>query len=166
MNRFLILGHHARHTTGRVPLAHRAVDERQSVKYIKTSKPLGHYFFSIRKGIPKMNTTLDQIHHLAIQVNDIAASVKWYTDNFKCTVAYEDDTWALLDFSNISLALIANRKHPYHFAITRDDLSPYGEPSPHRDGTTSVYIKDIDGNNVEMIKIPEGYLEDAPKSGA
>ena len=102
-----------------------------------------------------MNNTLDTLHHTAIQVKDIAKSVSWYTERFQCEIEYQDESWALLKFANTSLALVLPEQHPYHFAILTDDLSPFGEAVPHRDGTSSVYIKDIDGNNVEMLKLPE-----------
>lgn len=60
----------------------------------------------------------------------------------------------MLKFANTSLALVLPEQHPYHFAIITDDLSPYGEAVLHRDGTASVYIKDADGNNVEMLTLP------------
>ncbi len=102
-----------------------------------------------------MDKILDTIHHTAIQVQNIAQSVSWYTDRFSCEVEYQDDSWAILKFANTSLALVLPEQHPYHFAIVADDLTPYGEAKPHRDGTSSVYIKDNDGNNVEMLKLQD-----------
>ena len=101
-----------------------------------------------------MKKTLDHIHHLAIQVKDIDKAVSWYREHFACEISYQDDTWALLQFDNISLALVLPEQHPYHFAVSRDDITSYGEPEPHRDGTSSVYIQDMDGNHVEMLKLP------------
>ena len=97
---------------------------------------------------------LDDIHHTAIQVKNIANSVSWYTENFKCEIEYQDESWALLRFANTSLALVLPEQHPYHFAVVTENLEPYGEATPHRDGTASVYIKDLDGNNVEMLTLP------------
>ena len=102
-----------------------------------------------------MNKELDSIHHTAIQVKDIAAAVSWYTERFSCEIEYQDESWAMLKFSNTSIALVLPDQHPYHFAIISDNLSPYGKAVPHRDGTSSVYIRDEDGNHVEMIKLPE-----------
>jgi len=102
-----------------------------------------------------MPKTLDHIHHVAIQVKDIEESLNWYTSNFSCEVAYRDESWALLKFKNISLALVLPHQHPPHFAITKDDVKPYGVPVPHRDGTSSVYIQDPSGNNVEMLKLAD-----------
>ena len=98
---------------------------------------------------------LDTLHHTAIQVRDVAEAVDWYTSQFSCKVDYQDDTWAMIRFANVSLALVVPHQHPYHFAIVTDDLSPYGDAKPHRDGTSSVYIKDPSGNHVEMLKLAE-----------
>ena len=101
-----------------------------------------------------MTKRLDRIHHTAIQVKDIATAVSWYTKRFTCEIEYQDESWAMLKFANTSLALVRPEQHPYHFAIVTDDLSSYGEAIPHRDGTASVYIKDADANNVEMLTLP------------
>jgi len=102
-----------------------------------------------------MTKPLDTIHHTAIQVRDIAASVAWYSQHYACAVDYQDDSWALLRFANTSIALVMPEQHPYHFAIVTDDAGRYGDPVPHRDGTSSVYIKDPDGNTVEMLTLAE-----------
>ena len=49
---------------------------------------------------------MDKIHHIAIQVENIARSVEWYKKNFKVEVSYQDETWAMIDFENTSLALV------------------------------------------------------------
>lgn len=100
-----------------------------------------------------MTNKMDEIHHIAIEVNDIQRSLDWYTENFLCEISYQDDTWALLRFENISLALVLPNEHPNHFAITRDEIAQFGKPTPHRDGTSSVYIPDPDGNVIEMLKL-------------
>ena len=98
---------------------------------------------------------MDKIHHIAIQVEDISKSVEWYKKNFEVEVSYQDETWAMIDFENTSLALVMPEEHPFHFAIESEEAENYGELTKHRDGTASVYIRDIDGNNVEMIKLDE-----------
>lgn len=102
-----------------------------------------------------MTQKLDNLHHIAIQVKDIAQSVKWYTEKFTCNIAYQDESWAMLKFENTHLALVLPEQHPYHFAIIEDNLEKFGTPVPHRDGTSSIYIKDIDGNNVELLKLAD-----------
>ena len=96
---------------------------------------------------------MDKIHHIAIQVEDIARSVEWYKKNYEVEVSYQDETWAMIDFANTSLALVLPEQHPFHFAIESKQAEIYGDLIKHRDGTASVYIRDIDGNNVEMIKL-------------
>lgn len=95
--------------------------------------------------------TLDSIHHLAIAVQDVAASVAWYRANFKCTVTYQDDTWALLKFANTSMALVIPAQHPSHIGFVVDDATRFGNLTTHRDGTRSVYVNDPDGNALEMM---------------
>ena len=94
---------------------------------------------------------LDSIHHLAIAVTDVAASVRWYQDNFACRVAYQDATWALLKFANTSMALVIPAQHPPHIGIQVDDAARFGTLITHRDGTRSVYVNDPDGNALEMM---------------
>jgi extradiol dioxygenase family protein len=102
-----------------------------------------------------LTQSLDNIHHLALQVDNIEQSLRWYASNFSCEIIYQDETWALLKFGNISLALVLPNQHPSHFAVIRENVESYGLPMKHRDGTSSVYIKDPSGNNIEMLKLPE-----------
>ena len=128
---------------------------------IKINKRFGQLENQRRERIPyyqplaPIRKFMDKIHHIAIQVESIAKSVDWYKENFDITVSYQDETWAMIDFENTSLALVIPEQHPFHFAIESKDAGSYGELTEHRDGTASIYIKDIDGNNVEMIKLPD-----------
>jgi catechol 2,3-dioxygenase-like lactoylglutathione lyase family enzyme len=106
-------------------------------------------------------SSLDTMDHVAVSVANISETVKWYQQHFQCKVAYQDDTWALVEFANIRLAFVLPSQHPDHFAVLGDP-SVYGQPKKHRDGTSSVYIQDPNGNNVEILA-----LADAPaKSNA
>lgn len=96
---------------------------------------------------------MDTIHHLAIQVNDIAETVAWYKNRYDINVVYQDDTWALLQFANVALALVVPDQHPPHFAIVSEHAASYGPLTTHRDGTASVYIQDPAGNQIEMIQL-------------
>lgn len=128
---------------------------------IKINKRFGQLENQRRRRIPyyqplaPIRKFMDKIHHIAIQVESIAKSVDWYKENFDITVSYQDETWAMIDFENTSLALVIPEQHPFHFAIESKDAGSYGQLTEHRDGTASIYIKDIDGNNVEMIKLPD-----------
>ncbi len=94
---------------------------------------------------------LDRIHHVAIPVTDIAASVEWYSTQFKCDIAYQDATWALLKFENMSVALVTTTQHPPHIGVLRPDAAQFGALTTHRDATRSVYIPDPDGNQIEVM---------------
>ncbi len=94
----------------------------------------------------------DIVDHVAISVTDVKGTVDWYLKNFSCKVAYQDDTWALLEFANIRVAFVLPQQHPPHFALLRD-RSLFGEPLSHRDGTRSVYVSDPSGNSVEVLAL-------------
>jgi len=100
----------------------------------------------------RSRAVLDTLDHVAVSVRDVAESVKWYTSRFKCRVIYQDATWALLEFGNVRLAFVIPEQHPPHIAILGDPAA-YGEPQTHRDGTSSVYIKDPDGTDVEILAL-------------
>ena len=95
---------------------------------------------------------MDKIHHIAIEVKNIQDSINWYTNNTKCNISYQDDTWAMLTYDNISLALVLPNMHPPHIAFEKDNAEDYGTLKKHRDGTASVYINDPSNNSVEILK--------------
>jgi len=97
-------------------------------------------------------TNLDTLHHAAIRVKDVKEAVEWYTGRFRCNVEYQDATWAMLVFQNVRLAFVVAEQHPPHIAIIGDPAQ-FGEPKVHRDGTASVYLKDPNGNNVEIVSV-------------
>ena len=94
---------------------------------------------------------LDTIDHIAIQVKDVEKSLKWYLDNFKCEIIYSDKTWAFIKFNNTKLALVVNDEHPPHFAILDKNLKRGKKVVEHRDGSFSKYLKDEDGNYIELV---------------
>ena len=99
---------------------------------------------------------LDTLHHAALRVKNVKETVEWYTKRFRCNVEYQDATWAMLAFENVRLAFVIAEQHPPHIAILGDPAA-FGEPKVHRDGTSSVYVNDPNGNNVEvMAAAPEG----------
>lgn len=94
---------------------------------------------------------LDPIDHVAIPVQNVASSVEWYRETFQCEVKYQDETWALLNFRNISLALVIPEQHPAHIGFVSPEAAKYGELKTHRDGTRSCYVHDPSGNSVEIL---------------
>ena len=97
------------------------------------------------------DTLLDSIHHVAVSVTDIQAAVDWYMRTFQCKVSYQDDTWALLEFANVKLALVIPSQHPAHIAFVSPEAEKFGTLKPHRDGTRSCYVTDPSGNPVEIM---------------
>ena len=97
---------------------------------------------------------LDRIHHVAVEVADVAEAVAWYTDRFSCDLAYRDDTWALLRFENASLALVTRGEHLGHFGIEGPEPEHFGASRVHRDGVRYVYLTDPGGNVVEVAREP------------
>jgi catechol-2,3-dioxygenase len=96
---------------------------------------------------------MDTIHHIAIQVNNIQESIAWYTEHYDVSILYEDESWCLIQFSNVALALVLASQQPPHFAVLSDKPEKYGSLTFHHDGTTSLYIQDPSGNHIEMIKV-------------
>ncbi len=94
---------------------------------------------------------MDQIHHVAVSVGDVAAAVNWYRRNFRCGVDYQDETWAQLAFANCKLALVTNGQHPAHFGIEGPDPGHFGTVQAHRDGIPFAYLTDPFGNWVEVV---------------
>ena len=95
---------------------------------------------------------LDIIDHIALQVKDIDKSIEYYTTHFKCEVLYQDDSWGFLKFKNTKLAFVKKEQHPFHFAIIKESFESKEGLVEHRDGSVSKYVKDIDGNSIELLK--------------
>lgn len=94
---------------------------------------------------------LDSIDHVAVPVTDIKTAVDWYMSTFQCEIQYQDDTWALLGFQNIRLALVIPSQHPAHIGFVSPEAEKFGELKLHRDGTRSCYVADPAGNSVEIL---------------
>jgi catechol 2,3-dioxygenase-like lactoylglutathione lyase family enzyme len=95
--------------------------------------------------------------HVALNVADIPRSVDWYRATLEASVLYQDDTWALLEAGGVKIALTLRRQHPAHIAFDVGS-SPSAEflrsAKVHRDGSTSRYVADPDGNAIEWIHYP------------
>ena len=98
-----------------------------------------------------MNDQLSKIDHLAVIVENIEQSVKYYTEKFNCNVKYQDDSWAMLKFDNINLALVVEDEHPNHFAIVDHSIVNNKKIKYHRDGIGYIYETDPNGNYIELL---------------
>ena len=99
---------------------------------------------------------VDHIQHLAVVVSDIHDAIEWYKSRFDLQLSYSDESWALLEFSNISIALVLPNQHPPHIAIELDNPTSFGPLTHRRDGTASTYIKDPWGNSIEIMQTNRG----------
>ena len=97
---------------------------------------------------------LDALHHIAIQVQNVARAVEWYREHFRTAIIYQDNTWAMLKFRNVYLALVIPGEHPPHVALIHTEAQKFGPLTQHRDGTRSIYIADSEGNQVEIMAPP------------
>ena len=98
-----------------------------------------------------MDNKLDTVDHVAISVPDIGQALDWYRRHFQCEVLYRDDSWALVQFANIKLALVLPSQHPPHLGFYTAKAGEFGELRAHRDGTKSIYITDPAGNFLELL---------------
>jgi len=94
---------------------------------------------------------LDNIDHIAIKVKNIEESLRWYESKFKCKRLYVDQSWGLIQFNNIKLALVISSQHPNHFAVIDDSICLDSKSVTHRDGSVSKYIADKDNNIIELL---------------
>ena len=91
------------------------------------------------------------VDHIAVESRNIAKSVEWYQNKFDCEIKYQDDTWALLKFDNISIALVTPGEHPPHFAVVDPKVASDPKHKMHRDGIAFLYENDPDTNIIEKI---------------
>ncbi|MCC6221015.1 MAG: VOC family protein [Deltaproteobacteria bacterium] len=94
---------------------------------------------------------LDQVDHVTIQVADIEKSVQWYCTSFACKPCLQTKTFALLEFSNIKVALTLPSQEPNHLAFIRSNAAEFGELRKRSDGSMGTYLSDPTGNIVELI---------------
>ena len=95
---------------------------------------------------------MEKLQHVAVTVDDIHKALDWYRARFNVETTYADDSWALLQFDNIALALVLPEQHPPHIAVERDKAEAYGPLRHHRDGSASTYIRDPWGNAIEIMQ--------------
>ena len=104
------------------------------------------------------------IDHIAVLVEDLDISQKWYEEICGAVLVYGDHKLRRMQMENTTLALISKYHYPHaHFAIPVENYgdlpSNLGEMVHHRDGTTGCYVLDPDGNAVEFIH----YSKDCKK---
>ncbi len=99
-----------------------------------------------------------KLDHIALRSKDIKKSIDWYVATFKdVEILYHDATWALINVCGTPISFVSPHQHPPHISFCVDD--DYINDNlrdkvfkKHRDGTSSCYVKDPDGNFVEFLK--------------
>ena len=94
-----------------------------------------------------------EFDHIAINVEKIEKSVKWYVEELAAAILYKDRTWALLKIGDTKVALTLAKQHKPHIAFKVESLSNFDneEVKIHRDGSQYVYREDPDGNIIEWV---------------
>jgi catechol 2,3-dioxygenase-like lactoylglutathione lyase family enzyme len=97
--------------------------------------------------------------HIALVSKNIAQTVAWYQNNFSdIFVKYQDDTWALCNICGVDISFVLKSQHPAHisFCLNSTEVEKIKRNKEkifknHRDGTSSCYERDIDGNIIEYL---------------
>lgn len=80
---------------------------------------------------------MESFHHVSVALPDIGRALDWYLVKLDVEVSYVDETWAPLQFDNISVALVLPEQHPRHLVVERENAKSFGALAPYRDGTAS-----------------------------
>ena len=96
------------------------------------------------------------VDHIAVLVENLEISQKWYEETCGAELVFEDYKYKRMALGNVNIALIDKKHYQYaHIGLYVEDYadlpSNLGEIVHHRDGTTGCYVKDPDGNVVEFI---------------
>lgn len=97
--------------------------------------------------------------HVALVSNDIGKSIEWYVKNWCAEILYQDDTWGLIKLANTKIAFVSPSQHPAHFCFEIDESFILEKLQTktfkaHRDGSSSCYVRDPDGNFLEFLHWP------------
>jgi len=95
------------------------------------------------------------VDHIAILVDNLEESQKWYEDNLNAVCVFDDKFYKRMKVSNTTIALISKDRYKYnHMGILVDneeELPKHGERVEQRDGTIGVYTFDNSGHCIEFI---------------
>lgn len=102
--------------------------------------------------------------HVALISKNIIKSIEWYKEKWAAEVLYQDETWALIKVGAFKIAFVSPHQHPAHicFEVNKDFISEKLSEETfksHRDGSSSCYIRDPDGNFLEFLFWPKGVTK-------
>ena len=95
------------------------------------------------------------VDHIAILVENLDISQKWYEKHCNAKLIYRDHKYRRMKVDNTNIALISKWHYEHsHFGLlvnSVDEFPENGDIVEHRDGTVGCYLMDPDGNVVEYI---------------
>ena len=102
--------------------------------------------------------------HVAIISKNIKTSISWYVEKWNAKIIYQDETWGLIEIGKSKIAFVTPNQHPAHicFEIDEDFIVDklHGQTfKGHRDGSSSCYVRDPDGNFLEFLYWPQNKEE-------
>ena len=118
---------------------------------------------------------VERLGHVAVRVQDISRAIKFYT-GLGMRMVWKSDDWCYLETGkgNDGLALLgpnykaAGPHFAFHFknraevdqvhTRLKSDGFYVGDIHDHRDGTASFYLRDPEGNWLEMLYEPPGGI--------
>jgi catechol 2,3-dioxygenase-like lactoylglutathione lyase family enzyme len=103
---------------------------------------------------------LMKFDHVALISNNIKNSVNWYVENWGAEIIYLDETWGYISIGGSKIAFVTPQQHPAHicFEIDHDFIDKKlcdKTFKGHRDGSSSCYLRDPDGNFLEFLYWPK-----------
>jgi catechol 2,3-dioxygenase-like lactoylglutathione lyase family enzyme len=98
--------------------------------------------------------------HVALISESIEKSIEWYVEKWGAEILYQDETWGLISIGKSKIAFVTPNQHPAHicFEINEEFIANKlsGETfKGHRDGSSSCYVRDPDGNFLEFLYWPK-----------
>ena len=102
--------------------------------------------------------------HVALVSKNISNSINWYVEKWDADILYQDETWGLISIGGTKIAFVSPHQHPAHICFEIDDkfISANLQKETfksHRDGSSSCYIRDPDGNFLEFLYWPKRNKE-------
>ena len=97
--------------------------------------------------------------HIALVSKDIENTISWYVKKWNANILYQDKTWGLIEIGKTKIAFVSPHQHPAHVCFEVDEKFIFEKLQkstfkPHRDGSSSCYIRDPDGNFLEFLYWP------------
>ena len=97
--------------------------------------------------------------HVALVSKNISDSIKWYVEKWNAEIIYQDETWGLIKVGESKIAFVSPHQHPAHICFEVDEEFivknlPEETFKGHRDGSSSCYLRDPDGNFLEFLYWP------------